>query len=104
MAGWDRYDDRRRDERNKLYELVNLVMSLEVLQTLPDEDCSVFMVELESCKTWHNGTLQEYTSRINDIKQQVNEIQVKFREISTSSHNEILIHFFIFKEQKKSSR
>ena len=85
MADCDRYDDQRRDERNKLYELVNHVMSLEVLQSLPDEDRSVFMVELESCKTWHDGNFKEYTSRIDEINQQVHEIQVNFREISTSS-------------------
>ena len=77
MIRRDMHEDQRRDERNKLYELVNNVMKLEVLQTLPDEERSMFEVKLESCKTWHNGTMKDYSSRIKDITQQVQEIQVK---------------------------
>ena len=77
MIRCDMHEDQRRDERNKLYELVNHVMKLEVLQTLPDQERSMFKVELESCKTWHDGTMKDYAYKIDDIKQQVRKIQVK---------------------------
>jgi hypothetical protein len=76
MARNDALEDRRCDERNKLYVKVIEVINAEEFKLMVNDEREMFLKQLEFLKTWSDGTIEEYVQTAAKLDQKLKSLKV----------------------------
>lgn len=67
-------------------------MNSDSLKINTNEKHCDFMTELEACKMWTNGSVEEYKTKIIELKQKLREIEVRFLNTSSANFQNLKVH------------